>query len=141
MMELSNADLQDFRSRMLQAATYGYDVALADEYVTALAAEVGQEIVPEGLTKASAAHLLALADEALALRASGGKKPKKAAFPPKRAEEPKSEEPKSEEPAKTDDVKDTVKDEEPAKDPEPKKDEEPAKTESSSEDKKKSKKH
>lgn len=133
MNELSNADLQDFRDRCLQAATYGYEIGLADLYVATLAVEVGQEIVPEGLAKGSAAHLLDLANQALELRASGGKKPKKAA---KATEPVKEPEPKVE----------TPKDPEPAKEPEPKveetkddpKDETPAKTDESKDDSKKS---
>lgn len=76
-MELSDSALQEFRSRCLQASINGYTIAHADLYTAALAAEVGQEIVPEGLEKGSADHLLALATEALEGRAGGAKKPKK----------------------------------------------------------------
>jgi colicin import membrane protein len=78
MKQLSDVELQEFKDRALQAATYGYEIALADDYMAALASESGQEVVPEGATKGSAAHLLSLAEEVLALRASGGKDPSKA---------------------------------------------------------------
>ena len=81
-MHLNDHQLQEFRNRCLRAVFNNYTIALADEYMATLAKEVGQDIVPEGVSKASAQHLLALADEALALRATpksrgfGAKKPK-----------------------------------------------------------------
>jgi outer membrane biosynthesis protein TonB len=130
MILLTDAELQDFRDRALQASIYGYEIALADLYVIALAAEAGQEIVPEDVHKGSAAHLLGLADAVLAQRASGGKKPVRAPKASHRAHEPKVEEPaKVEEPTKEEPkVEDIKKDETPkpeAKDEEPKKEAEP----------------
>lgn len=105
-MELTNDELKDFRERALQASIYGHQIGLAELYVETLAAEVGHSDVASDVTPASATHLLALANEALELRAHG-KKPKRhkkaedvkpASVPPPKAEEPKPEEPKAEEP-------------------------------------------
>jgi hypothetical protein len=76
-MELNDTQLQEFRDRCLKASVHGHSIALADLYMAALAQEVGQEVVPEDVEKASAAHLLALANEALAARAGTKKKVKK----------------------------------------------------------------
>jgi len=72
-MELSNAELQEFRDRCLRASIHGHQIALADLYVEALAPDCEKlaEVVPEGLTRGSAEHLLAMADEALDCRARG----------------------------------------------------------------------
>lgn len=84
-MKLTTVELKAFRDRALQAKTYGYEIALADQYVESLAAEVGQEIVPEGVKKGSAEHLFALAEEALKKRspsAADKKRPDKTVPPP-----------------------------------------------------------
>jgi len=73
-MELSDAQLQEFRDRCLTAKVYGYQIANADLYMVALAQEVGQEVVPEDVSKGSAAHLFGLAEEALEGRSGGHKK-------------------------------------------------------------------
>lgn len=88
-MQLNDAQLQEFKNRCIQAVFNGYTIGLADEYMAALAIEVGQDIVPEGVEKSSAKHLLGLAEEALQLRAAGGRKPKAKKSEPK--PEPKSE--------------------------------------------------
>ncbi len=133
MKELSTAELQEFRDRCLQAATYGYEIGLADLYMEALASEVGQEIVPDGVAKASAAHLLGLANAALELRASGSKKAKKAAKAPEPVKEP---EPKVE-PAKTEEPETKVEEPKPEA---PKAEEPPAKVEEPKDEKKSSSK-
>lgn len=72
-MQMTDAELGDFRSRCLQAATKGYLVARAEEYADALEAEAGSVDPPDG-TPGSAAHLFELATAALAVR--GGEKKK-----------------------------------------------------------------
>ncbi len=71
-MELTDQELKDFRERALQASQYGHEIGLAELYTEALTAEVGQEEVPHGTVKASAAHLFDLADQALRQRAGDG---------------------------------------------------------------------
>jgi hypothetical protein len=99
-MELNDDQLLEFRNRCLQAVQNNYTIGLADEYMTALAKEVGQDIVPEGVAKSSAAHLLGLAQEALDLRAGKKHRPKKSEpkKPEAKVETPKVEEPKVETP-------------------------------------------
>ena len=75
---MNDAQLSAFRTRMMKAAGYGYDVAKAELYLADLVEETGEKKTPAGCAKGSAAHLLALADKALEMR-KGGKKPKKAA--------------------------------------------------------------
>jgi len=87
---MTDAQLSAFRTRMTTAAARGYGVAKADLYLADLVEEAGGGEPPAGAAMGSAAHLLSLANDALAVRAGTkkkGKKAKKAA--PKPAPAPK----------------------------------------------------
>lgn len=75
---MTDAQLTAFRSRMLTAATRGYRVAKSDLYLADLVDEAGGGTPPTGVAMGSAAHLLSLADDVMAVRAGTKKKAKKA---------------------------------------------------------------
>lgn len=83
---MTDTDLAEFRTRCLMASQRGWLVARADEYMAVLAEEAGAVEPPNGAAEGSAAHLAALASEALAVRAGGKKKSAKKADPPKKAD-------------------------------------------------------
>ena len=75
---MTDAQLSAFRTRMTTAAARGYGVAKATLYLADLVEEAGGGEPPAGTTMGSAAHLLSLANDALAVRAGTKKKGKKA---------------------------------------------------------------
>ena len=90
---MNDGQLADFRTRMLKASLKGRAVAKAALHMAALADEGGSETPPAGCGVASAAHLMAMAEDVMAARAKGGKKKKKkkAKPAPKPAPAPKPE--------------------------------------------------
>jgi hypothetical protein len=95
---MNDAELAAFRDRCHRAAVRGYAIAHADLYVAALQDEAGDVEPPLGAAEGSAAHLAALAQATLNVRAGTGKKakakakPKPAPAPPPEPEEPEVEE-------------------------------------------------
>lgn len=90
---MTDAQLSAFRTRMTTAAARGYGVAKATLYMADLVEEAGGGEPPAGTAMGSAAHLLSLANDALAVRAGTKKKAKKAvARPPSITPEVETEE-------------------------------------------------
>jgi len=88
---MKDAELAAFRDRCHRATVRGYTVAHSALYTAALKEEAGDVAPPLGSTEGSAAHLAALAQAALAVRAGTGKKAKaapKAAAPKAAAPKP-----------------------------------------------------
>lgn len=101
---MNDAELSAFRDRCHRAAVRGYAVAHANLYMAALMDEAGDVEPPLGTAEGSAAHLAALAQATLKVRAGGkkAKKKKKATPPPPQPSKPKAaskpKEPEPEEP-------------------------------------------
>lgn len=92
---MNSAELSAFRDRCHRAAVRGYAIAHSALYTAAMEKEAGDVEPPLGSAKGSAAHLAALAQAVLEVRAGTGKKAKKkAAPPPPKASKPKAPAPK-----------------------------------------------
>jgi hypothetical protein len=85
---MKDAELAAFRDRCHRAAVRGYTIAHADLYMAALVDEAGDVAPPLGSAEGSAAHLAALAQAALKVRAGGKKAKPKPPAPPKPAPKP-----------------------------------------------------
>jgi hypothetical protein len=93
MSKFTDAQLVALHRRCVTAVARGYTIAQAGQFINQLADETGVKDVPAGVQKGSAAHLLALVNEAKDQRAGKKAKPKPAPAPkPPPPSEPGDEE-------------------------------------------------